>query len=46
MKVIVIGNGGREDSIRWKLKSEGVSIFHDIETTLLNFDKISSFIYR
>ena len=32
MKVIVIGNGGREDSIRWKLKNEGISIFHDIDT--------------
>ena len=27
MKVSVVGNGGREDSICWKLRQEGVDVF-------------------
>ena len=27
MKVFVVGDGGREDSICWKLRQEGVSVF-------------------
>tara|TARA_Y100000310_G_scaffold55771_1_gene51115 strand:+ start:1964 stop:3148 length:1185 start_codon:yes stop_codon:yes gene_type:complete len=29
-KITIIGNGGREDSIRWKLRQEGVEIETDI----------------
>ncbi|MAH21714.1 MAG: phosphoribosylamine--glycine ligase [Thaumarchaeota archaeon] len=31
MNVLVIGNGGREDSIRWKLRNEGIHILRNIE---------------
>ena len=31
MKVFVVGNGGREDSICWKLRQEGVEVFKSSE---------------
>jgi len=30
-KVSIIGNGGREDSLRWKLQQEGVEIEPTVE---------------
>ena len=31
MKVFVVGNGGREDSICWKLRQEGIEVFKSSE---------------